>query len=57
MFIRCKGTESGGERRQLSLGVSVLLSMPPLKIRDERPEIKQSLLVAIFSLIDGNMLK
>lgn len=39
MVVRCKGKESGGKKRQLSLGVSVLLSRPPLKIRDERPEI------------------
>lgn len=58
MFVRCKGTEGeGGGKRQLSLGISVLLSRPPLKIRDEGPEIKQSLLVAVFSLGDGNMLK
>lgn len=57
MFVRCKGTESSGERRQLSLGVSVLLSRPPLKIRDERPEIRQSLLVATFALTEGNILK
>lgn len=57
MFVRCKGTESRGERRQLSLGVSVLLSRLPLKIRDERPEIRQSLLVATFALTEGNILK
>lgn len=39
MAVRCKGKESGGKKRQLSLGVSVLLSRPPLKIRNERPEI------------------
>lgn len=56
MFVRCKGKESGGKKRQLSPGVSVLLSRPPLKISDERPEIKRSLVV-IFSLTDENMLK
>lgn len=57
MFVRCKGPEGGGGKRQLSLVISVLLSRPPLKIRDKGPEIKQSLLVAVFSLRVGNMLK